>query len=124
MIELLRARRRRRGLLCRGRRGIVMRLRNRPVIVAADVGRCFDPALAWLHAGQSFDRAGDTGQEIAEIGNVDEGNQQPDDPENMHVREERDQAETGDELELNFLCLVRDVLGQRMQAEVQNAEKQ
>ena len=81
-------------------------------------------ARAGLHTGHPLDRARDAPQEATEVGKVDERQQQPGDPENVHVREESNQAQDCDNFELHFLALVRYVLGQRMQAEVQDTETQ
>ena len=45
-------------------------------------------------------------------------------PEDVHVGEQRDQAEHRDDLELQLVSPVRDPLWQRMQAKKQNAEFQ
>src|SRR5262245_16187230 len=50
-----------------------------------------------------LDRTCDALQRRAEIRDVDQGEQQSCDPEDMHVRKERDQAENGHKFELQLL---------------------
>ena len=78
--------------------------------------------FARLHAGDLFGRSRDPAEGVAEIGHVDHRKQQTRDPEDVHVREERNEAEHGNDFELHLVGLVRDVFGQGVQAEEQNAE--
>ena len=70
------------------------------------------------------DGACDAAQRRAEIGQVDHGQQQPRDPEQMDVGKERQQAENGDDLELQLLRFVRHALGQRVQPQIDVADRQ
>src|SRR5580692_12195539 len=54
----------------------------------------------------SLYRSRDTRQRGGEIGQIDQGEQQPRDPEDVDVGEEREQPEHGDDLELQLLTLV------------------
>src|SRR5277367_3827591 len=53
-----------------------------------------------------LDRAGNASQRCTEVGKVNQGEQQPCDPEDVEVGEERDQAEDGDDLVLEFLSFM------------------
>jgi hypothetical protein len=79
-------------------------------------------ARAGFHSGHPLDRARDAAKKATEVGKVDERQQQCSDPENVHVRKESNQPKYGDNLELHFLALVRYLLGQRMQSQVQDTE--
>jgi hypothetical protein len=67
---------------------------------------------------------GDAAHRRAEIRQVDQGQQQSRNPEDMHVGEKRNQAEDGDDLELQLLRFVRHALGQAVQFPVQGAHPQ
>src|SRR5690349_15634341 len=79
-------------------------------------------ARARLHAGHPFDGASDTTKEAAEVGKINERQQQAGNPENVHVGKESNQSQDGDDFELYFLPFMGDLLGQRMQAKIQDAE--
>src|SRR4029077_21097670 len=64
--------------------------------------------------------AGDRGDEVGE---VDIGQKQSCEPENMFIGKKRQQAEHRDNIELNLLGLVRQSLRQRMDGEKNHAEK-
>ncbi len=53
------------------------------------------------------------------LGNCDEGDQEGGDPEDVVVGEEREQGQHAHDLNLNLACPVRDVLGERMEAKVE-----
>ena len=74
--------------------------------------------------GDTLDGIGNAAHRRAEIRQVDHGEQQARDPEDMHVGKERDQAEHGDDLELQLLRLVRHALGQAVQFPVQRTDPQ
>src|SRR6478609_11995445 len=65
-----------------------------------------------LYPGYFLDRSRDAADRAAEIGQVDEGKQQARDPEDVHVREEREQAQDGYDLELHLVGFVCDPLRQ------------
>lgn len=79
-------------------------------------------ACAWFHTSHLLNRARDAAKEAAKIRDVDECQQQTGDPKDVHVREEREQAEDGDDLELDLMPFMRHALRQRVQAQEQNAE--
>jgi hypothetical protein len=60
-------------------------------------------------------------ERAAKVRQINKGKQEASNPEGMDVREQRQQAENGYEFELQFLGFVSDSLGQRVQAEKQNA---
>src|SRR5262245_1048205 len=67
-----------------------------------DLGlRYLDRALARLEPSHLLDRSRNAFERVAEVGDVDQGQHQAGDPEDVHVREQRDEAEHGDDLELN-----------------------
>src|SRR5262249_21111832 len=82
------------------------------------LGWQLDRAFARLEPSEFFGRPGDSPERGAKIRQVDQRQQQSGDPEDMHMREERDQPQDGDDLELYFLAFVSHVLGQRMQSKV------
>jgi hypothetical protein len=90
---------------------------RRPATVRYTIG-----ARARPHAGHPLNRARDAAKKATEVGKVDKRQQQSGDPENVHVREESNQSQDCDNLELHFLALVRYLLGQRMQSQVQDTE--
>jgi len=116
MVELLLAGHDARGL---SRRGLAAGMTG--IIRPVEIGNIFS-ARPRLYTGNSFDGACDAAEEATEIRNVDEGQQQARHPENMHVREERYQAEDRNNLELDLVAFVRDALGQCVQAQEENAE--
>src|SRR4051812_49884428 len=75
----------------------------------------FGAGRAWRGVGNALDRVGDAAYRRAEIGQVDHREQQARDPEDMQVSEKRDQAENGDDLELQLVRFVRHALGQAVQ---------
>lgn len=81
-------------------------------------------ACAWFHTSHLLNRSRDAAKETAKIRDVDECQQQTGDPEDVHVREEREQAEDGNDLELDLMPLVRHALRQRVQAQEQNAKSE
>ena len=80
--------------------------------------------LAGRHAGHLLERPGDPAQRPSEVGKVDQGEQQASHPEDVHVGEEGQQAQHGDDLELQLVGLVRHALGQRVQAKEQDTDRQ
>jgi hypothetical protein len=58
----------------------------------------------------------------AEVGKVDQRQQKCRDPEQMYVREERQQAQDRDNFELQFLRLMGHSLRQRMEPKVEIAD--
>src|SRR5262249_62304602 len=102
------------GLLSRVARVLVMASGGRPVRNLRGVGRRLD-------TGHLLDRAGDPRQRRAEIGYVDECQDQAGDPEDVLVREQGDEAQDRDHLHLHLVRLVRDLLGQRVQPEEKDA---
>ena len=75
----------------------------------------------WLSAIFSTDPA-ILAQPTAKVGEFDQGEQQARDPENVHVGEKRDEAQNRDNLELQFMRLVRNALGQRVQPKEKDPE--
>ena len=59
-----------------------------------------------------------------EIRKIDESQQQSRNPEDVHVREEGQQTEHCDDLELQLMALVGHALRQRMQAQEENTDRQ
>src|SRR5882724_11995877 len=99
------------GFLCR-RWNVASVRRSRP-------GRGFNfSASLWRSACNFLDRPCDAAQRCAEIGDIDHGKQQPRYPEQVDVRKERQQAQDGYDLELQFLRLVRHALRQAMQPQI------
>jgi hypothetical protein len=74
--------------------------------------------------GDRLERSGDPAERVPEVRQIDYGEQKARYPEDVHVREEGDQAEDGDDLELEFMSLVGDALGKRMQPEEENSDGQ
>ena len=60
----------------------------------------------------------------AEIRKIDQREQQARDPEQMHMGEERQKSQDGDDLKLQFLRLVRHPFGQRVQTQIEIADRQ
>src|SRR5262249_53549583 len=60
----------------------------------------------------------------AEIGKVDQRQQQTGNPEDVLVREQGNEAQHGDDLELQLVAPVRDALGQGVQSEEQDTDAQ
>src|SRR5207248_2169541 len=69
-----------------------------------------------------LDRSCDAAQRCAEIGDIDHGKQQSCYPEQVDVREERQQAQNGHDLELQFLRLVRHALREAMQSQIERSD--
>ena len=63
----------------------------------------FGSRRAGRGVGNALDRIGNTAHRRAEIRQVDQGKQQPCDPEDMHVGKELYQPEHGDKFELQLL---------------------
>jgi hypothetical protein len=64
--------------------------------------------------GDGFDRSCYAPEWRQEVGKVDEGKQQSCNPEGMLMRQQTEQTQHGDNVELNFLRLVRHSLRERM----------
>ena len=77
----------------------------------------FNPAILSARPRDPVERA-------AEIGNVDQREQQAGHPEDMHVREQGKQAQHGDDLELQLVALVRHALGKGVQAQETDTDRQ
>src|SRR3954451_19559073 len=92
------------------------------VLVPHGITRRVDIALAGFEAGELLGRPRDAVERSTEIRQLDHRPHEADDPEDVHVRKQRDQAEYRDEFGLHLVGLVRDVFGQRMQAEEEHAE--
>ena len=60
----------------------------------------------------------------SKVGKIDQGEQQASNPEDVHVSEQRQQAQHGDDLELQLMGLVCYALGQGVQAQEQEADRQ
>ena len=74
--------------------------------------------------GQLLERLGDRDHRRGEVRDPDEGQQQPDDPEDMIVGEERDQRQQRHDLHLHHIGAMRHALGQSMQPEVEVADQE
>ena len=81
-----------------------------------------DIALARLEPGELLGRSRNAVERSAKVGQLDHRQHEADDPEDVHVREQRDQAEHRDDLGLHLVGLVREVFGQGVQAEEEDAE--
>src|SRR5580704_1736276 len=102
-----------------------LRRHGRGVVICCDRVRLYSGrAFAQLDAGEFLDRPRDSPQRRAKIGKFNEREYQADHPENMHMREQRDQAQDGDDLELQLLRPMRHPLGQRVEAEEQKTKSQ
>ena len=71
-----------------------------------------------------LDRTRDAAQWRAKVRKVDHRKQQARDPEQMHMGEQRQKPQDGDDLELQFLRLVSHPLGQRVQLQIEVANRQ
>ena len=78
--------------------------------------------VARVQTGEPFGRSGDPVERSPEVRQFDHRDHEARDPEDVHVREERDEAENRNELGLHLVGLVGDVFGQRVQAEEEDAE--
>jgi hypothetical protein len=81
-------------------------------------------ALARRDAGDLLKGSRDPAERPPEVRNVDQCKQQARHPEDVHVGEEGEQAQYGDDLELQFVGLVRHALGQGVQPQEQEADRQ
>src|SRR3954462_9778413 len=79
-------------------------------------------AFAGFQARNSLRRSRDTLERCAEVRHLNQRKHESDDPEDVHVREQRDEAEHGDKFGLQLVALVSDVFRQRMQTEEEDAE--
>ena len=76
-----------------------------------------------LESGNLLHAARNPLERRAEVGDLDERQDQADDPEDVQVGEQGDQAQDRHDLHLHFLGLVREVLGQRVQPEEEDAKR-
>ena len=60
-------------------------------------------AISWWDFGDTFQRTGHAAKRAAKVRNVDDRKQETGDPEDMFVREQREQPKNGDNLELELL---------------------
>ena len=74
-------------------------------------------------AGEPFERQRDRVHRGREVGQLDQREQQRRDPEDAVVGEERQQREHGDELQLHLVGAMRHVLGQRVELQVDQADR-
>src|SRR5262245_31709068 len=86
--------------------------------------RQLDCTLAGVKASHFLRRSSDPAERVAEIGEVDQRQQQTGYPENVHVREQSDESQHRDDFKLDLVCLVGHPLGQGMQAKEENSEAQ
>ena len=91
---------------------------------SADRLRHFVRPLAGRDAGELLERPGHPAERGAEIGQVDHREQQARDPEEMDMREERQEAQHRDDFHLKLLGLVRHALGQAVQPQEQDTDRQ
>src|SRR6478672_4360480 len=105
--------------LCGFDRG-TLRRRQTPLLGAVRFGRCL--AIGRLNSSDFLDCRADPAEPAAEIRQIDQGKQQARDPENMHMREKRNQAQNRDDLELKLVSPMRNSLRQGVQSEKQNSE--
>ena len=82
------------------------------------------PAGATLVAGQFFQRPGHAAERGPEVGEIDHGEQEPDHPEDVHVREQGYKSQHRDDLELQLVRPVRHPFRQRVQAQEQVADRE
>src|SRR5262245_41808634 len=93
------------------------------IVIARDhLLRQLDRTLAGFKPSHFFGRSGDSAERVAEIGEVDQRKQEARYPEDMHVREQSNEAQDGDDLKLDLVRLVRHSLGQGVQAKKDNSE--
>ena len=78
--------------------------------------RQLDRTLAGFKTGHFFGRSGDPAERVAEIWKVDQRKQQASYPEDVHVREESNEAQDGDNFKLDLVRFVGHSFGQGMQA--------
>src|SRR3954470_15739836 len=84
----------------------------------------FSRIILRRNASHLVNRSRDSAQRRAEIGQIDHGKKQPDYPKEMVVREERQQTEHRHDLKLKLLRLVRHPLRQRMQMQIDVADRE
>src|SRR4030095_17064805 len=94
------------------------------VSVRARLPGQFDRALAGFKTSHFLGRPGDPAERVAEIGKVDQRKQQAGYPEDVHVREEGNETQDGDNFKLVLVGLVRHTLGHGVQAKKDNSESQ
>src|SRR5262245_8632136 len=80
---------------------------GRVVSVRDRLLRQFDRAFAGFKTSHFLGRSGDPAERVAEIGKVDQRKQQAGYPEDVHVREESDEAQDGDNFKLDLVRLMR-----------------
>src|SRR6478736_1960553 len=72
-------------------------------------------SLAWWDAGNLLQRPGHPAERPSKVGKIDQGKQQASNPEDVHVSEQRQQAQYGDDFELQLMGFVSYALRQRVQ---------
>ena len=84
--------------------------------------------LGWIlfrwNASHLLDRPGDPAQRRAEVRQVDHGEEQADHPEQVVVREQRQQTQHGHDFKLELLRLVGHPLRQRVQVQIEIADQE
>src|SRR6266850_6102792 len=80
--------------------------------------------IVWRITSDLLDRTCDAAQWRAEVRKVDHRKQQSCDPEQVHMGEQRQEPQHSDDLELQLLRFVSHPLGQRVQFQIQVANRQ
>ena len=99
-------------------------------LASAVAAACTVPSrrLGWVlfrrNAGHLLDRSGNPAQRRAEVRQVDHGEEQADHPEQVVVREQRQQAQHGHDFKLELLRLVGHPLRQRVQVQIEVTDRE